>query len=329
MRRRQFITLLGGTAAVWPLATHAQQAQRMRQVGILMAANQDDAEYQMRIGVFKQELRKLGWSDRENVRIHERWSADNMNQIRGDAANLLGLNPDVIMVEGRRAVAVLQQLTSTFPVVFFGAGDPVATGLVTSFARPGGNFTGFTIWEYSMVGKMLETLKLVSPDMARAALVFNPDNPATVTMSRFFEAAAAPLGIATTLFPIHQRAEIELAVQLFAREPKGGLFFPPDSTVTMHREFITAVVARHRLPAIYGDRVLARSGGLMAYSSDRIDNYIRAASYADKILRGASPADLPIQNPNKYELLINLKTAKALGLEIPPSLLARADEVIE
>ena len=144
MRRRQFITLLGGTAAVWPLATHAQQAQRMRQVGILMAANQDDAEYQMRIGVFKQELRKLGWSDRENVRIHERWSADNMNQIRGDAANLLGLNPDVIMVEGRRAVAVLQQLTSTFPVVFFGAGDPVATGLVTSFARPGGNFTGFT-----------------------------------------------------------------------------------------------------------------------------------------------------------------------------------------
>jgi putative tryptophan/tyrosine transport system substrate-binding protein len=329
IRRREFITLLGGAAAAWPLAAQAQQKEQARRIGVLMALRQDDAEMQARVGAFKQELRKLGWANDREVVIIERWPADDMDRIRADAAEILAGNPDVILVGGRRAVAVLQQLTRTVPVIFAGIGDPVETGVVGSLARPGGNFTGFTLMEYSVIGKMLEMLKQLAPAITRVALIFNPDNPGIVATARSFEAAAPSLGVRAVLNPIHDRIELERAIVTFAQGPNGGLFFPPDVTVVIHRAFITDLVARHRLPAIYGDPALVKSGGLMAYGPDRMDIYRRAASYADRILHGANPANLPVQNPTKYEMILNLKTARTLSLEVPPSLLARADEVIE
>jgi putative tryptophan/tyrosine transport system substrate-binding protein len=329
MKRREFITLLGGATAAWPLVARAQKESRARKVGILMAFPESDRDIQARVTAFRQELRKVGWSEGVNLHIDERWPSDDMGRVRTDAAELLNLKPDVILVSGRRAVAVLQQQTRSIPVVFAGIGDPVETGLVASFAKPGGNFTGFTLWEYSVIGKMLGMLKEASLGMARAALIYNPDNPGTVVMARWFEAVAAPLAIRPTLAPIHTAAEIEHAVEAVAREPNGGLLFPPDVTVAIHREFVTRLVGRYRLPAIYGDPVLVTSGGLMSYGPDRVDIFRRAASYVDRILKGEKPGDLPVQAPTQYKLVINRKTAKALGLEVPPTLLAGADEVIE
>jgi putative tryptophan/tyrosine transport system substrate-binding protein len=329
MRRREFITLLGGAVIAWPLAARAQQPATERTVGILMAYSASDRDLQARVAAFRQDLRKLGWVEGGNLRIDDRWPSDDMDRIRVDAAELIARKPDVILVAGRRAVAALQQQTRSVPVVFAGIGDPVEGGVVASFAKPGGNFTGFTLWEYSMIGKMLEMLKQISPGMARAALVYNPDNPGTAIMTRRFQEFAAPIAVRPTLAPIHSPAEIERAVEAFAREPNGALFFPPDVTVSIHRAFVTALVARHHLPAIYGDLTIVTNGGLMGYGADRLDIYRRAASYVDRILRGERPGDLPVQQPTKYHLIINLKTAKALGLTVPQTLLVAADEVIE
>jgi ABC-type uncharacterized transport system substrate-binding protein len=328
MKRREFISLLGATAA-WPLAARAQQPPRKRKVGILVPYAETDQVWQTRVRALRQELTRLGWTTGGNLQLDERWTTDNMDRVREGVAQLLAFNPDVIVAWSRRAVEALRQQTRTVPVVFVSVGDPVESGVVASFANPGGNFTGFTLWEYSIIGKMLEMLKEIRPGTSRAALVYNPDNPATVIMARWFEAVAVPLAVRPTLAPVHTPAEIERAIEAFAREPDGALLFPPDVTVTTHREFITALVARNRLPAIYFDRVLVLSGGLMSYSPDRVEQSRQAAVYADRILRGEKPGDLPVQNPTKYELVINLMTAKALGLEVPPTLLARADEVIE
>ena len=328
MNRRDFITLLGG-AATWPLAARGQQPEQERRVGILMPFPASDRDIQARVVAFRQELQKLGWFEGGNLRIDERWPTDNMDRVRADAADLLNMRPHVILVAGRRAVAVLQQQTRTVPVVFAGIGDPVEGGVVASFAKPGGNFTGFTLWEYSMIGKMLDMLKQISPGITRAALVYNPDNPGTVIMARRFEAFAAPIGVRPTLAPIKTPAEIGHAVEAFARESNGALFFPPDVTISTHREFVTELVKRHRLPAIYGDPTIVANGGLMGYGPDRLDIYRRAASYVDRILRGERPGDLPVQQPTKYQLVINLKTAKALGITVPDKLLVGADEVIE
>jgi putative ABC transport system substrate-binding protein len=329
MRRREFITLFGGAAAAWPLWARAQQLTGPRRVGILLAFPATDRDIQARVAAFRQELGKLGWSEGGNLTIKERWSSDDMDRLRADAAELIAGNSDVILVVGRRAVAVLQQQTRTVPVVFPGIGDPVETGVVASLAKPGGNFTGLTLFEYSMIGKMLELLKEISPGMTHAAMVYNPDNPTTVNMARWFETTARPLNLRATLSPVHTPAEIERAVQACAHEPNGALFFPPDVTVTIHREFVTALVARHRLPSIYSDAAVVAAGGLMSYGSDSLDRFRRAASYVDRILRGEKPGELPVQQPTKYQLVINLKTAKALDLTVPPSLLAIADEVIE
>jgi putative tryptophan/tyrosine transport system substrate-binding protein len=281
------------------------------------------------VAAFRSALGKLGWSEGANIRIEERWSSDDLNQVRADATALLNLNPGVILVGGRRAVAVLQQQTQSIPVVFAGIGDPVETGLAVSLAHPAKNFTGFTAVEYAFIGKMLELLKQISPTLTRVALIYNPDNPATVIMARIFQDAAKPLGIEPALSPVQQRPDIEHVIEAFAHESNSGLFFPPDVTTTIHRDFITGLVARKRLPAIYGDELMVESGGLIFYGADRLDLYRRAASYVDRILRGERPGDLPIQQPTKYQLIINLKTAKALGITIPPQLLAVADEVIE
>jgi len=329
VRRREFITLLGGAAAAWPLAARTQQAGPMRRVGILMPYPEADAQYQKYVRTLREELARLGWTAGSNVQFDERWTTDNMDRVRGGAVQLLDLKPDVIVVRSHRATSVLHQQTTAIPVVFVGAGDPVETGLVASLAKPGGNLTGFTVLENSVVGKMLDILKQISQAMNRAALIFNTENSTDVVIPRWFEAAAAALGVGATLAPVHGPDEIERAVESFAREPDGALLFLPDATVSIHREFITALVARHRLPATYGGPPIAASGGLMSYGTDIFDLWQRAASYVDRILRGEKPRDLPVQQPTKYQLVINLKTDKALGLTVPPSLLARADELIE
>jgi putative ABC transport system substrate-binding protein len=329
MKRREFITLLGGAAAAWPLPARTQQAGPMRRVGILIPFPERDLEYQKYIRALREELATLGWTAGLNVQFDERWTTDNMDRVWGGAVQLLDLKPDVIVVWSHRATSVLHQQSTPIPVVFVAVGDPVETGLVASLAKPGGNLTGFMGLENSVVGKMLEMLKQISPGMNRAALIFNPENPTAVVIPRWFEAAAVALKVRAAFAPVQAPDEIERAVESFANEPNGALLFLPDATVSIHREFITALVARHRVPAIYGNAAIAASGGLMSYGTDYIDLWQRAASYVDRILRGEKPGDLPVQQPTKYRLVINLKTANALGLTIPPALLASADELIE
>ena len=328
--RREFITLLGGAAVAWPLAARAQQGERMRRVGVLMAWLDTDQDIQARVAAFRQELGKLGWSEGVNVHIEERFGGDNMDHLRAQAAELIDLKVDAILVAGRRAVSVLRQQTQSVPIVLAGISDPAGQGLVATLARPGGNITGFSMFEFSVIGKMLEMLKQTAPGIARTAVIYNPDNPATdLFVLPAFERAAPALGVQPAGFAVHDAAEIERAIEAAARSPNGSLFFPPDVTVGIHRELITALVARHRLPAIYSDPVLVRSGGLMSYSPDRVDIFRRAASYVDRILRGEKPGDLPVQQPVKFELVVNLNAAKALGLTVPDKLLVAADEVIE
>jgi putative tryptophan/tyrosine transport system substrate-binding protein len=327
MKRRDFITLLGGAAA-WPLAAHAQQGARQRRVGILLAFAESDDEYQGRVAAFRQEIRRLGWPE-ESLRIDERWPADDMKRVRADASELITLKPDAILVGGRRALSVLQEQTRSIPVVFAGITDPVEQGVVTNLARPGGNVTGFSTFELSVFGKMLETLKQMAPNCTRVALVFNPDNASGVLVSRIFETIAAPLAMQATLIAVQNPGQIERAIESFARERNGGLLFAPDVTVYIHRQLVIAQVDRQRVPAIYADPVMVKAGGLMSYGPDRRDMFRRAASYIDRILRGEKPGDLPVQQPTKFELVINLKTAKTLGLDVPTTLLAHADEVIE
>jgi ABC-type uncharacterized transport system substrate-binding protein len=329
VKRREFITLLGGAAATWPLAARAQQPDRVRRIGILMPYAASDTEIQTHLRAFRQELQKLGWTEGRNIQFDEHWTGDDMDLVRANAANLLQLKPDVIFALGGRVIPVLMMKTSSVPIVFPSGGDPVGTGWVKSLARPGGNVTGFSTFEFSVVGKMMEMLLQIAPSTSRVAFIYNPDNPNAAFYARSFEGFATPLSIKPIMAPIHGIAEIERALENLVTAPNGGVFSAPDITMTALRDPVVALVARHRLPAVYPDHIFIKSGGLMSYAADRVDLFRRAASYVDRILRGEKPGDLPVQQPTKYELHINLKTAKALGLQVPPALLAMADEVIE
>jgi putative tryptophan/tyrosine transport system substrate-binding protein len=329
MKRREFITLLGGAAAAWPIIVRAQQDGRVRRVGIVMAYAKGDTEFDTRVRAFQQELGRLGWTDGGNVQFDERWTTDNMDMVRAEATSLMASNPDAVLANGGRVVPVLMQLSRSIPIVIPGASDPVGVGWAKSLARPGGNVTGFTSFELSILAKSLEILKQIAPAIVRVALIYNPDNPNSVFYRRTIEAAAVQLAVEPIAFPIHGLANIDHAVASLADRQTAGVFFLPDLTVNRLRDEVVALLARYRLPAIYSDPVFVKIGGLASYGPDRFDLYRRSAGYVDRILRGEKAGNLPFQQPTKYELMVNLKAAKALGLEIPPTLLARADEVIE
>jgi putative ABC transport system substrate-binding protein len=326
VKRRAFIAALGGAAA-WPVVARAQP-ERMPRIGVLMASAADDSESQARIAAFLQGLGQLGWADGRNVRIDTRWvTADD---IRKHAAELAVLAPDVLVAAtGTATLAPLLQATHTVPIVFVQVIDPVGAGFVASLARPGGNATGFTIFEYGMSGKWLELLKEIAPRVTRAAVLRDPAIASGIGQFAAVQAVAPSLGVELSPVDVHDAGEIERAVTAFARSSNGGLIVTASASATRHRDLIIALAARHRLPAVYFYRYFVTAGGLISYGPDSIDQYRRAAGYVDRILRGEKPADLPVQSATKYEAVINLKTAKALGLTIPQSVLARADEVIE
>jgi putative ABC transport system substrate-binding protein len=328
VKRREFITLLGGTAVTWPLAASAQQPDRVRRIGVLMSTVAEDAQSQLRLAAFVQGLQQLGWIVGRNVQIDTRWGAS--EAARHYIAELLELSPDVIVVGGRAASAVeaVQRTGRIVPIVFVQAVDPVGAGYVATLARPGGNATGFTQLEYTLSAKWLQLLKEVAPGVTRAAVLREPGG-AGIGQWAVIQAAAQSVGAELSLVDTRDPVAIERGVAAFAREPNGGLIIAVSSSATTHRELIVALAARYRLPAVYPYRYYVAGGGLMSYGPDLADQYRLAAGYVDRILKGAKPADLPVQAPTKYELAINLKTAKALGLEVPPSLLVRADEVIE
>jgi ABC-type uncharacterized transport system substrate-binding protein len=328
MRRREFITLLGGAAA-WPLAARAQQGERMRRIGLLLPAAADDREFQVWVAALHQGLAQLGWIIGRNLRIDTRWAGANGADINRHAAELAALAPDVIVAHGTSTVRPLLLATRTVPIVFPIAGDPVGAGLVESLARPGGNATGFMTFEYSLSGKWLELLKQIAPGTTRAAILRDPTQGAGTGLFAAIQAVAPSLRIEVTPVNMRVAEEIERAVTAFARSPNGGMVVTAGASAIVHGDLILALATRHRLPAVYYERFYAVAGGLMSYGPDRIDQYRRATGYVDRILKGEKPADLPVQAPTKYDLVINLKTAKALGLEVPPMLLARADEVIE
>jgi putative ABC transport system substrate-binding protein len=329
MKRRDFITLLGA-AASWPLAARAQQANQVRRIGVLLAAAADDAEFQARIGAFLQGLQQLGWTDGRNVRIDTRWATTNADDIRRHAAELAALAPDVILAAtGTVTVAPLLQATRTVPIVFVSVIDPVGAGFVDSLARPGGNATGFTVFEYGMSGKWLELLKEIAPRVTRAAVLRDPAIASGIGQFAAVQAVAPSLGVELSPVDARDAPEIERAVTAFARSSNGGLIVTASALATRHRDLIVALAARHRLPAIYTSRHFVTAGGLVSYGPDFVDQFRQAAGYVDHILKGEKPADLPVQASTKYYTVLNLETAKALGLEFPPMLLARADEVIE
>jgi putative tryptophan/tyrosine transport system substrate-binding protein len=326
MKRRDFITLIGGAAAAWPLATRAQE--RVRRIGVLMNWSADDAEGQARLAAFTQGLKQLGWSEGRNLGIDTRWAT--ADDIRRHAAELVALAPDVLVAAGGTAtVAPLIQATRTVPIVFVTVIDPVGAGFVASLARPGGNATGFTIYEYGMSGKWLELLKEIAPRVTRAAVLRDAAVASGIGQFGAIQAVAPSLGVELSPVDIRDAAEIERAVTEFARGLNGGLIVTGSGGAIVHRELIASSAARHRLPAVYPGRWSVTAGGLISYGPDRIEQFRRAAGYVDRILKGEKPADLAVQASTKYDLVINLKTAKALGLEVPPTLLARADEVIE
>jgi putative ABC transport system substrate-binding protein len=331
MKRREFITLLGGAAAVaWPLAARAQQPDRVRRIGVLMASAADDSESQARIAAFLQGLQQLGWADGRNMRIDTRWATTDADDIRRHAAELAALAPDVLVAAtGTVTAAPLLQATRTVPIVFVQVIDPVGAGFVVSLARPGGNATGFTIYEYGMSGKWLELLKEIAPRMARAAVLRDPAIASGIGQFAAAQAVAPSLGVELSPVDVRDAGEIEHAVTAFARSSNGGLIVTASALATRHRDLIIALAARHRLPAVYSYRYMVAAGGLVSYGPDSIDQYRRAAGYVDRILKGEKPADLPVQAPTKYALVLNLKTAKVLGLDIPTTVLSRADEVIE
>jgi ABC-type uncharacterized transport system substrate-binding protein len=328
VKRREFITLLGGTAATWPLAARAQQGERMRRIGVLMNLAADDPVGQARLAAFRQELQELGWTDHK-VRIDALWGAGDADLFRRYAAELVALAPDVILGASGATVPPLLQATRSVPIVFAQAPDPVGAGFVESLARPGGNATGFTNIESSIVGKWIELLREIAPDVTRAAVLRDSTDPLGVGQFGAIQSVAPSIGLQLYTVDMHGADEIDRAVTTFARSSNGGMIVLSSATATVHRDLIIALAARHQLPAIYPNRFHVTSGGLISYGPDTIDPYRQAAGYVDRILKGEKPADLPVQAPTKYELVINLKTAKALGLEIPPTLLALADEVIE
>ena len=330
MRRRDFIRGLGGAAATWPLAVRAQQDERVRRIGVLVASPADDAELQARVAAFKEGLAQLGWTEGRNVRIDTRWATTNADDLRKHAAELAASTPDVLVgASGTTTVAALLQATRTVPIVFAIVVDPVGAGFVASLARPGGNATGFTMFEYGMSGKWLELLKQIAPGVTRAAVLRDPAIASGIGQFGAVQAVAPSLRVELSPVDVRDAPEIERAVTAFAGIENGGLVVTASPSGTVHRELIIALAARHKLPAVYWQRFYRRDGGLMSYGPDLLDQFRRAAGYVDRILKGEKPADLPVQAPTKYELVINLKTAKALGLTVPPSLLARADEVIE
>jgi putative tryptophan/tyrosine transport system substrate-binding protein len=330
MRRRDFIRGLGGAAAAWPLAVRAQQDERVRRIGVLVAAPADDAEVQARLAAFKEGLAQLGWTEGRNVRIDTRWATTNADNLRKHAAELATSTPDVLVgASGTTTAAALLQATRTVPIVFAIVVDPVGAGFVASLARPGGNATGFTMFEYGMSGKWLELLKQIAPGVTRAAVLRDPAIASGIGQFGAVQAVAPSLRVELSPVDVRDAREIERAVTAFAGIENGGLVVTASPSGTVHRELIIALAARHKLPAVYWDRVIVAAGGLISYGPDLLDQYGRAAGYVDRILKGEKPADLPVQAPTKYELVVNLKTAKALGLTVPPSLLARADEVIE
>ena len=327
MKRRKFITLLGCTAATWLVA--ARGAERVRRVGILMPYAKGDAENETRVQALKQKLADLGWVQGRNIQFDERWTTDNMDAVRSQSASLLASSPDVIVALGGRVIPILMRLSSSIPLVVPGAGDPVRMGYVKSLARPGGNITGFALLELSTIGKAIELLKQIAPGVARVALIYNPDNPSSAIYTQIAEDAFRTFGIKPIAAPIHRLHDIDRAVSGLGDGPDSGVYFLPDVTTLGLRREIVELTARHSVPAIYSDASFVKMGGLAFYGVDRIELFRQSASYVDRILRGEKAGDLPFQQPTKYELIVNLRTAKALGLNVPQSLLATADEVIE
>jgi putative ABC transport system substrate-binding protein len=325
--RRELITLLGGAAA-WPLAARAQQPERMRRIGVLFGAGADDGDIQARHAAFLQALQQLGWTDNGNVRIDTRFGAGNANNIRRYSAELATLAPDVILATGN-VVEQLLQATRAVPIVFVVVPDPVGAGYVDRLSRPGGNVTGFMQFEYSLTAKWLELLKQIAPGVTRAAVLRESALPAGIGQFAVIQYVALSVGVEVSPVNVSDAPEIERAIAAYARQPNGGLIVTASALAAVHRDLIVTLAARHKLPAVYSQRHYAAAGGLISYGADFIDQHRRAAGYVDRILKGEKPADLPVQAPTKYELVINLKTAKALGLEVPATLLARADEVIE
>jgi ABC-type uncharacterized transport system substrate-binding protein len=329
MRRRDFIRAIAGSAVVWPLTVRAQQGDRMRRVGIIIGPTGEESETKARINVFLQELKRLGWAEGRNVRIEMRASAGNTTAARKYAAELVAFAPDVILAVGGSTITPLLEATHTVPIVFTITADPVGNGMVDSLARPGGNVTGFMSFEYSLTGKWLELLKEIAPGVTRAAVLRDPAIPAGIGQFAVIQALAPPLGLDVSSISVRDPREIERAVETFARLANGGLVVAASALAVVHRDLIVALADRHKLPSVYWDVTAVSNGGLTAYGTDLIDQHRQAASYIDRILKGEKPADLPVQAPNKYELAINLKTAKALGLIVSPALLAHANKVIE
>jgi putative ABC transport system substrate-binding protein len=332
MRRREFITLLGGAAMAWPLAARAQRADGVRRIGVLMNLVATDARSQSYVAVFSEELRQLGWIEGQKIRIDIRWSGGDAQLARVYVAQLIGLQPDVILTASTTNLTAIREATTTIPIVFTEVSDPVAQGFVASLTKPGGNLTGFSMYEFSIGGKWVDLLKEIVPGLARVAVMFNPDtSPQSKFFMRSIGTAAPSLGVEVMVLPVRATADIEPTLDRFGREPNGGLILPTDSFTQLRQKMIADLAGRNRLPSVSAQPEFAKDGGLMSYSANinLIDQFRQAAGYVDRILKGWSPADLPIQQPTKFELVINLKTAKALSLEVPPTLLARADEVIE
>jgi putative tryptophan/tyrosine transport system substrate-binding protein len=329
MRRREFISFLGGAAA-WPLAARAQQSERMRRIGVLMAFAESDREGQALVAAFREGLQKLGWAEGRNIRIDYRWAALDTELMQRFSKELVALQPELVLSSSTPTTAALLQETRTIPIIFATVVDPVGSGFIASLARPGGNVTGFSTNEASMVGKWLELLKEIAPRVNRVALLFNPS---TATYAEYYlnpyKAAAASFAMEAIAAPVHDKSELESVVAAQAREPNSGLIVMPDVFMAAHRAEVTSLVARHRLPAVSAYRFYTELGGLLSYGDDLTDNYRRAATYVDRILKGTQPSELPVQAPVKFDLVINLKTAKALGLDVPPHLQQVADEVIE
>jgi putative ABC transport system substrate-binding protein len=330
MKRREFITLVGGAAAAWPLAVHAQQGDRVRRIGMLMGFAESDSQAQAYVAAFREGLQKLGWADGRNIRIDTRWVALDAEATQRFAKELVALQPDLILSHNTPTTAALLQQTRTIPIIFANVADPVGSGFVASFPRPGGNVTGFNVSEPTLAGKLLELLKEIAPRIARVAMLFNP---ATATYAEYwlnpFKAAAASFAVEAITASVRDMSELESVVAAQAREPNTGLVVMPDGFLIAQRAEVASLAARHRLPAVYPFRFFAELGGLLSYGVDLTDNFQRAAIYADRILKGAKPSELPVQAPVKFELVINLKTANALGLDVPLHLQQRADEVIE
>jgi putative ABC transport system substrate-binding protein len=328
IRRRNFIAGLGGAMA-WPLAARAQQGDRVRRVGVLVSVDEYDPEGKRRYSAFTQALADLGWIDGRNVRMDLRWGRGDINRIRALAQELVGLQPDIILAGSTPAIVALQRETRTIPIVFVNVTDPVVSGIVARLDRPGGNITGFAALDGSLGGKWVELLSEIAPGLKRAAIMFNPDSAPVSTFMPFLETAARSLKVALIIAPVHRDAEIETAIIALGREPGGGLVVRADVFTELHRTLLISAAARNNVPAVYSISEFVRDGGLFSYGVDRIDIFRRAASYVDRILRGEKPGDLPVQFPTKFEMVVNRKTANALGLAIPPSILLRADEVIE